>query len=124
MKKAHIVSIALASSLMLTGCATTTVNTTNIEKKEARKGMLPPPPPPSMQQPIVKKKVKIKKIETSTGVPQYGPNIYKSASGSACSGANCVTPKYDVTQDKCTDFPVSYRAKREVIQKDIVLVKE
>jgi hypothetical protein len=107
---------------MLAGCGSTTVNTTTIEKSDSQRPMLPPPPPPEMVAPM--KKAKIKKIETSTGVPQYGPNIYKSASGGACSGASCVTPQYDVTQDKCTDFPVSYRAKRQIIEKDIVLVKE
>lgn len=106
----------IAGSVLMSGCALNTVNTTTIKKEDKRSDM-PPPPPPMMPK-------KIKKIETTTGVPQHGPNIYKSAAGSACSGANCVTPKYDVTQDKCTDFPVSYRAKREIIQKDIVLVQE
>lgn len=105
----------------MSGCALNTVNTTTIKKEAGLKQPAVIPAPPAMVVPVKKK---IKKIETTTGVPQRGPNIYKSASGSACSGANCVVPKYDVTQDKCTDFPVSYRAKRDVIQKDIVLVKE
>ena len=122
MKKSFVLSTILASSLLLTGCAFNTVSNTTI-KKNSSKSITPPPP-----QAVAKKQAprkKIKKIVKKTGVPQYGPNIYKSAAGpSSCNGAGCIKPKYDITQTKCLDFPITYRAKRELIKKDIVLFEE
>jgi hypothetical protein len=119
MKKSFILSTILVGSIFLTGCAFNTVSNTTI-KKNSTKSITPPPP-------VIEKeetKKKIKKIVKKTGVPQYGPNIYKSASGPSCNGGQCIKSQYDITQTKCLDFPITYRAKREVIQKDTVLFEE
>ena len=122
MKKSFVLATILSSSLLLTGCAFNTVSNTTIKK--SRTTAVTPPPPPVPQKEEAPKK-KIKKIVKKMDVPQYGPNIYKSAaSGPACNGPYCVKPKYDITQTQCLDFPITYRAKREVIEKDVVLMEE
>lgn len=65
-----------------------------------------------------------KRVETSDTFVQNGPNIYKNGEKkNPCPNNSCV-PMYDVTQDKCTDYPVSYRAKRQLVEKDVVIIKE
>lgn len=112
-KSIILATATIFTGILISGCGSTKI----ITNTQPRAVPLPPPPPPIVKQ-------KIKKVETTTGVAQHGPNIYKSASAGSCSGASCVTPKYDVTQESCCDYPVSYRAKREVIEKDVILVKE
>ncbi len=114
MRKSLILTTTLVSSLFLSGCAFNTVSNTTI-KKETKTNVAPP-------MPIAPKK--IKKIVNDTGVPQYGPNIYKTVSSAPCGGNGCSRTKYDVTQDGITDYPVSYRPKRETIVKDTVLIEE
>ena len=122
MKKSFVLSTILASSLLLTGCAFNTVSNTTI-KKNSVKSITPPPPKAVAKKQAPRKR--IKKIVKKTGIPQYGPNIYKSSAGpSSCNGAGCIKTKYDITQTKCLDFPITYRAKRELIKKDIVLFEE
>ena len=124
MKGSFILATALASSLFFTGCAFNTVSNTTI-KKENKKSIIPMAMPRQAPKTLVKQtKKKIKKIVKDSGVPQYGPNIYRSASRGPCGSNGCAKTKYDITQDGTTDYPVSYRPKRETIVKDIVLVQE
>ena len=122
MKRSFVLATILTGSLLLTGCAFNTVSNTTI-KKNSSKSVTPPPPPQAVMEKEEPRK-KIKKIVKDSGVPQYGPNIYKSSAGPSCNGAGCIKPKYDITQTKCLDFPITYRAKREIIQKDTVLFEE
>lgn len=122
MKKSFVLATILSSSLLLTGCAFNTVSNTTIKKSRTSSVTPPPPPAPTTKE---APKKKIKKIVKKMNVPQYGPNIYKSAStGPQCNGAHCIKPKYDITQTQCLDFPITYRAKREIIEKDVVLMED
>ena len=124
MRGSFILTTALASSIFFTGCAFNTVSNTTI-KKETKKSITPMAMPKKAPKRIVKQsKKKIKKIVKDSGVPQYGPNIYRSASRGPCGANGCAKTKYDITQDGTTDYPVSYRPKRETIIKDIVLIQE
>ena len=124
MRGSFILATALASSLFFTGCAFNTVSNTTI-KKENKKSIMPMAMPRQAPKALVKQtKKKIKKIVKDSGVPQYGPNIYRSASRGPCGSNGCSKTKYDITQDGTTDYPVSYRPRRETIVKDIVLVQE
>ncbi len=124
MRGSFILTTLLAGSLFFTGCAFNTVSNTTI-KKETKKSITPMAMPKKAPKRIVKQsKKKIKKIVKDSGVPQYGPNIYRSAGRGPCGSNGCAKTKYDITQDGTTDYPISYRPKRETIIKDIVLVQE
>ena len=124
MRGSFILATTLASSLFFTGCAFNTVSNTTI-KKENKKSIMPmvmSKPKPIIKAREVKKK--IKKIVKDSGVPQYGPNIYRTVSKNPCGIDGCAKTRYDITQDGITDYPVSYRPKRVPIIKDIVLFQE
>ena len=125
MRGSLILTTALMGSLFLSGCAFNTVSNTTIKKEHQSKMLLPPPPAPKkVKRDDEGEEKKIKKIVKETGVPRYGPNIYKTVGEGPCGSDGCAKTKYDITQDRATDFPVSYRPKRETIVRDVVLVEE
>lgn len=124
MRGSLILTTALMGSLFLSGCAFNTVSNTTIKKENKSKMVIPPPPAPKKKITKVESEKRIKKIVKESGVPQYGPNIYKTVGEGPCGSNGCSKTRYDITQDGATDFPVSYRPKRETIVKDIVLVEE